>query len=126
MRVAQTAMNATNLSRYPAPMNTSLAPASIIAHLGGEDFLAGLGARDFVVGDTSVGFTLVHDNPKGIHSVAISIEPHGNFKVTCYGRITPGSLHAPVLGRANVAIPENLATVFGELTGIDTLRHRHL
>jgi hypothetical protein len=107
-------------------MNTSLASASIIAHLGGEDFLTGLGARDFVVDDTCLSFTLVHGNPKGIHSVAISIDPHGTFKVTCCGRITPGSLHAPVLGRANVAIPENLATVLGELTGIDTLRHRHL
>jgi len=107
-------------------MSSSAAAASIIDHLGGEGFLAGLGARDFVIDDSHVSFTLVHDNPKGVHSVVISIEPHASFKVTCYGRVRPGSFQVPVVGTANVAIPENLAPVVGELAGIDILRHRHL
>lgn len=76
-------------------MNSQL--AAIIVHLGGEDFLAGLGARNFVVDDTHLSFTLVHDNSKGVHSVTISKEPWGDFKVICYGRITPGTFHAPVV-----------------------------
>jgi hypothetical protein len=100
--------------------------ALIIDHLGGENFLASLGARHFVIDDRHFSFTLVHDNPKGVHSVAISMEPYGSFKMTCYGRLMSGSLHAPVLGTAKIGIPENLAAVLGELTGIDALRNRHL
>jgi hypothetical protein len=100
--------------------------ASIIAHLGGQDLLVSLGARDLVVDDTHLGFTLIHDYSNGIHSVSISIEPNGTFKITCYGRMAPGSFHAPLLKTASVAIPENLAAVFGDLAGIDILRHRHI
>jgi hypothetical protein len=100
--------------------------AVIIDHLGGESFLSSLGARHFVIDARHFSFTFVHDNPKGIHSVAISIEPDGSFKMTCYGRLMSGSLHAPVLGTARIAIPENLAAVLGELSGIDALRNRHL
>ena len=107
-------------------MNASAGAALIMGHLSGEKFLAGLGARDFAVDDTHFSFTLVHDNPKGIHSVTISIEPHGSFRVVCYGRIAPGSFHAPILATESVAIPESLAAVLGKLTGIDALRHRHL
>jgi len=106
-------------------MNSQLPSGRIIAHLGGEDFLAGLGARNIVDDDSSLSFALVHDSSKGVHLVTISKEPHENFKVTCYGRIAPGSFHAPVVSTANVAIPENLAGVVGELAGIDILRHRH-
>ena len=107
-------------------MTSSLGVALIIDHLGGENFLASLGARDFVDDDSHLSFTLVHDYPKGVHSVTISIEPNGSFKVASYGRIAPGSLTAPILATESVAIPENLASVFGKLTGIDSLRHRHL
>lgn len=107
-------------------MNASAGAAVIIGHLGGEKFLAGLGARDLVVDGTHFSFTLVHDNPRGIHSVTISIEPHGGFRVVCYGRIPPGSFRAPILATESVAIPESLAAVLGKLTGIDALRHRHL
>jgi hypothetical protein len=107
-------------------MSMTTGAASIIAHLGGEDFLANLGARDFVVDDAHLSFTLVHHNPKGVHSVTISVEPNEGFNIVCYGRIVPGSLTAPVLGKENVPIPENLAAVLGRLTEIDTLRHRHL
>ncbi|HSB96258.1 MAG TPA: hypothetical protein VLC91_07415 [Spongiibacteraceae bacterium] len=107
-------------------MSSSAGAALIIDHLGGEKFLAGLGARDFVIDGTHFSFTLVHDNSKGVHSVTISIEPRGGFKVACYGRIVPGSFQTPVLATESVAIPESLAAVLGKLTGIDTLRHRHL
>jgi len=107
-------------------MSSSKGPASIISHLGGEDFLATLGARDFFVDDTHVSFTLIRANRKGVHSVTISIEPHGTFKIACYGRIVPGSLHPPIVGTRTVGIPENLAAVLGELSGIDFLRDRHL
>ena len=98
----------------------------IIDHLGGEQFLASLGARDFAIDDTHVGFTLVHDNPKKVHSVTITVEPQGGFKVSCYGRLAPGTFRAPVLAVENVAIPDSLADVLGTLTGIDALKHRHL
>ena len=97
----------------------------IIEHLGGDKFLTALGARDLVANDTGVSFTLIHDNPKGIHSVTISKEAVG-FRVTCYGCIVPGSLQAPVRAMEIVAIPENLAAVLGKLTGIGPLQHRHL
>ena len=64
--------------------------ALIVDHLGGENFLASLGARHLVIDDRHFSFSLVHGNPKGIHSVAISIEPDGSFKMTCYGRLTSG------------------------------------
>ena len=107
-------------------MNPPSDAALIVEHLGGEKFLASLGARDFVIDDTHLSFTLVHDNTERVHSVTVSIEPHGGFKVACYGRIVPGSLRAPVIAKENVTIPESLAAVLGKLTGIDSLQHRHL
>ena len=70
-------------------MNPQSGAALILEHLGGEKFLASLRARDLVIDDTHFSFTLVHDNPKRVHSVTISIEPRGGFKVACYGRIVP-------------------------------------
>ena len=106
-------------------MSPTSGAALIIDHLGGEQFLASLGARDFVIDETHVGFTLVHDNPKKVHSVTITVEP-GGFKVSCYGRLAPGTFRAPVLAVESVAIPDSLADVLGTLTGIDALKHRHL
>ena len=97
----------------------------IIDHLGGEQFLASLGARDFVIDDTHVGFILVHNNPKNVHSVTITLEPHGGFKVLCYGRLAPSTFRAPVVAAENVATPDNLAAVLGKLTGITALEQRH-
>src|SRR5262245_543924 len=105
---------------------SSTSNASIIDHLGGERLLMSLGARDFVVDDTHVGFTLIHNNPKGVHSVTITAEPNGGFKVSCYGGLEPGTFHAATLATENVAAPENLAAVLGKLTGIDALQNRHL
>ncbi len=107
-------------------MNKTSRAAVIVEHLGGEKFLATLGARDFAIDDSSFGFTFVHDNPKGVHSVVILVEPRGGFKVICYGRIAPGTFHAPMLGSESVAIAESLAAVLGKLTGIDAFKHRHL
>ena len=98
----------------------------ILEHLGGETFLTGLGARDFIADENGVTFTLGRDNPGKIHSVSITDEGHGRYKVTCYGRISPGSFHAPVRATEIVAIAENLASVLGRLTGIEALQHRHL
>jgi hypothetical protein len=106
-------------------MSPTSGAALIIDHLGGEKYLASLGARDFVIDETHVGFTLVHDNPKKVHSVTITVEP-GGFKVSCYGRLAPGTFRAPVLAVESVAIPDSLADVLGTLTGIDALKHRHL
>jgi len=107
-------------------VNSTTRVASIIDHLGGEKFLASFGARNFVTDESSFGFTLVFENPKKIHSVIISIEAHGGFKVSCYGRIAPGTLHAPMLATESVTIAENLAAVLGKLTGIEALKHKHL
>jgi len=35
------------------------------------------------------------------------------------------SLLVPLLGSAQEIIPENLATVLGKLTGIESIHHRH-
>lgn len=97
----------------------------IIDHLGGEQFLASLGARDFAIDEAHVGFTLIHGNPKNVHSVTITIEPNGEFKVLCYGRLPPGTFGAPLVAAENVATPDNLAAVLGKLTGIAALERRH-
>jgi len=106
-------------------MNTSSAAAMIISHLGGKDLLDQFGAHSFVIDDTHVSVTLNHDNSKGVHIVSISMEPNGKFIMTSHGRMKPGHLTPPVLERAIVDIPDNLATVFGSLTGIEFLRHHH-
>jgi hypothetical protein len=76
-------------------MSMTTGAASIIAHLGGEDFLVNLGARDFVVDDAYLSFTLVHRNPKGVHSVRISVESNKGFNIVCYGRIVPRLSYGP-------------------------------
>jgi hypothetical protein len=106
-------------------MGTPLDPASVIAHLGGEELLTRLGVCNFVSDDTHLSFTFVHENSKGVHSVTIETEPNGWFRMTCYGRIPPRSFRAPIIGTAEEIIPENLATVLGNLTGLDILHHRH-
>jgi hypothetical protein len=107
-------------------MNPKPDSSLIFGHLGGEKFLASLGARDFAIDGTHLSFTLVHGNPKGVHSVTISAESHGDFKICCYGRILPGTFTAPIIATEAVNIPESLAAVLGKLTGIDALKHRHL
>ena len=74
-------------------MSPTSGAALIIDYLGGEQFLASLGARDFAIDDTHVGFTLVHDNPKKVHSVTITVEPQGGLQglllwPTCAGHFS--------------------------------------
>jgi hypothetical protein len=98
---------------------------TIISHMGGNEILARIGVSDLFSDDQSVSFKLTHTNPKGVRSVVISAQPGGFYAMECYGSLTPGSLTAPLLGIARQIIPENLATVLGKLTGIESIHHRH-
>jgi len=97
----------------------------IKTHLGGDSVLDRIGARDFIADHDDVSFRLEHPNPKGVHSVVLSLQPRGFFNMDCYGAIQPGALSAPLLATAKQILPENLATVLGQLTGNETLHHRH-
>jgi hypothetical protein len=72
-----------------------------------------------------VSFQLSHANPKGVRSVVISVQPGGFFNMQCYGSIEPGTLAPPLVGTARQILPENLVTVLGKLTGIESIHHRH-
>jgi len=98
---------------------------TITAHLGGEQVLTRIGARGFFSDGGRVSFRLAHSNPKGVHSVVISAQPHGFFGMECYGEIARGALRPPLVGSADEIIPECLATVLGRLTGIESIHHRH-
>jgi len=98
---------------------------TIITHLGGEQVLSQIGARDFFADGARVSFRLSHANSKGIRSVVISAQPNGYFSMECYGEVGRGSLTATLIGSAREIIPENLASVLGRLTGIESIHHRH-
>ena len=98
---------------------------TVVSHLGGEHVLAQIGAGDFFSDGARVSFRLSHANPKGVRSVVISVQPNSLFNMECYGEVAPGTLTAPSLGSAREIIPENLATVLGRLTGIESIHHRH-
>ena len=98
---------------------------AVVAHLGGEHVLAQIGASDFFSDGARVSFRLSHANPKGVRSVVISVQPNSLFRMECYGEVAPGTLTAPPAGSAREIIPENLATVLGRLTGIESIHHRH-
>jgi len=106
-------------------MDSSHLVRTVNSHLGGDDVLAQIGAREFFSDGTRVSFRLHHSNPKGVHSVVISSEPHGFFNMECYGQVKPGTLTAPLVGTARGIIAENLASVLGKLTGIESIHHRH-
>ncbi len=106
-------------------MNSSQLVEGIILHLGGESVLARIGATGFILQGGEVSFQLNHENPNGVHTVVISPQPGGRFGMKCFGRIAPGTLTMPLLGSAQEIIPENLATVLGKLTGIESIHHRH-
>jgi hypothetical protein len=103
----------------------SLTIESIMRHLGGNVVLESLGAQKFVLDSDHVSFHLNRTNPHGVHSITISIQPHGFFNMECYGQIAPGTFTAPLVGRAQRIVPDNLATVLVQLTGIETIHHRH-
>ena len=98
---------------------------TIIAHLGGQHVLAQIGASGFFSDGARVSFQLGHTNAKGVRSVVISAQPNGLFRMECYGEVARGTLTAPLVGSAKEIIPENLATVLGRLTGIESIHHRH-
>ena len=106
-------------------MTSSHLVDSITLHLGGEHVLARIGASGFVSEGGQLSFQLNHENPKGVHTVVISMQTGGRFGMKCFGRIAPGTLTAQLLGSAQDIIPENLATVLGKLTGIESIHHRH-
>lgn len=106
-------------------MDSSDLTQTVISHLGGENILTRIGARGFFTQGARVSFQLNRANPKKVHSVVISTEPHGYFRMDCYGEVVPGTLTAPLVGSAHAIIPENLATVLGQLTGIESIHHRH-
>jgi hypothetical protein len=97
----------------------------IITHLGGEARLAAIGAREFFADKTHLSFKLLRPNPKHIHSVTISVQPNGLFDMDCYGPITPDAFSAPRVASSSGIVADNLATVLGRLTGIESLHHRH-
>jgi len=106
-------------------MASSHVAETIVAHLGGENVLAQIGARDFFSDGARLSFRLSPANPKGVRSVVISAQTNGLFSMECFGEIMRGALTAPLVGTAREIIPENLATVLGRLTGIESIHHRH-
>ena len=106
-------------------MASSHVAETIVAHLGGEHVLAQIGARDFFSDGARVSFRLSPANPEGVRSVVISAEPNGFFSMGCYGEVARGTLTAPLVGSAREIIAENLATVLGRLSGIESIHHRH-
>lgn len=106
-------------------MATAAIYDQVVAHLGGEARLKNLGARVYATDETHVSVKLLHPNPRGVRSVTITARPGGNFAMDCFGPFRPDSFSAPILDRAEEVIPDNLATVLGRLTGVDTLHRRH-
>jgi hypothetical protein len=99
--------------------------AEIIGHLGGEARLREIGARLSADEGAHVNLRLLHPNPRGVRSVIITERSNGFFDMECYGPMRLGSFAAQPLGRAEEIVPENLATVLGRLTGIESLHHHH-
>jgi len=106
----------------PIPSQTIEA---IESHLGGSDVLALLGASDFVADHDHVSFRLNKPNSQGVRTVVITPEPQNLFRMDCYGQRSPGCLSAPLVASTEDIIAENLATVLGHLTGIESVHHRH-
>jgi hypothetical protein len=106
-------------------MLASTTVQEIVSHLGGEARLSELGARGFFADETHVSFKLIRPNPKGVRSVVISFQGNNFFEMNCYGPFTAGGFQAPLVATANGILAENLATVLGQLTGIESLHHRH-
>ncbi len=109
----------------PAEPMSGQAIQEIERRLGGSSLLKSLGASAFAADHDHVAFTLGHVNPGGVRTVVITAEPQGTFQMTCYGVRQTGSLSAPRLASAGQIVAENLATVLGQLAGIETIHHRH-
>lgn len=94
-------------------------------HLGGDAVLNRLVVHDFIADHESVTFRLGHANPKNVRTVVISLEPRGLFNMDCYGPRLAGALSATLVASAKQIVPENLASVLGQLTGLEEIHHRH-
>jgi hypothetical protein len=105
-------------------MLSSSAVQRILDHLGGKERLERLGAHDFFADETHFVFTLDH-SPRRVHTVSIALQFQGYYRMDCYGGRSPGSFQAPLLGTAGGILAENLATVLGQLTGVEALHHHH-
>ena len=105
-------------------MLTSLAMEEIVAHLGGRARLDAIGARNFVADGAKISFTL-RRNPNGVHAVTIAQQARGAYRMECFGPIAPGTFQAQRIASAGGVVAENLATVLGRLTGIESLHHHH-
>ena len=109
----------------PAGPMSRDAIGDIEAHLGGSFVLKSLGASALCGDHDHVSFTLGRANPKSIRTVVITAEPDGRYRMDCYAprRARPALGAASGLGDGIIA--ENLATVLGQLTGVETIHHRH-
>lgn len=105
-------------------MLSSNAVQTVLDHLGGQETLEIIGAHNLVADDSRVSFTL-RTSPARVHTVAISRQPNGRYRIDCYGRIQPGTFQASELGSAVGVEPDNLAAKLGEMTGLDILKDRH-
>jgi hypothetical protein len=105
-------------------MLSSLTVQEILVHLGGLDRLKEIGLHNFVADESRISFSLPR-GPRNVRSVTVAPQPHGRYVMECYGAIVPGTFKAPLIAQAGSILPENLATVLGQLTGVEGLRHHH-
>lgn len=98
---------------------------NVVTHLGGEARLKTLGARISVNDDTHISIKLLHPNPRGVRSVIITRRQNGFYDMDCFGPLRPNSFSAPLVDHADNILPENLASVMGQLTGEGRLCHHH-
>ena len=97
----------------------------IVAHLGGSALLSEVGVHNFATDDSHVSFQFFRSNPRNVHAVTIALQSNGQYTMMCFGKLIPGTFTSPKLAEATDIIAENLATVLGQLTGIERLHHRH-
>lgn len=105
-------------------MLSSNAVDTILERLGGQKMLDAIGAHNIVADNARVSFTL-RANPARVHTVAISRQPTGRYRIDCYGRCAPGTFQATHLGAEVGVTADNLADKLGEMTGLQPLRDRH-
>jgi hypothetical protein len=121
-------LNEARFAERPQAAGENLSTDEIEAikmHLGGEAILARIGISSFIAGPGNVTFRLSAHNPNNVRTVVISQQPGGFFKMACYGEIKAGTVSAQNLGDAVQILPENLATVLGQLTGMEIIHHHH-
>jgi hypothetical protein len=97
----------------------------IRARLGGDERLAEAGAYQFSLDPTHVTFRLGRRNRNHVRTVTVSFQSNGMFGMDCFGALEPGAFRARHIASAHDILPDNLATVFGQLTGMDAFHHHH-